>query len=131
MVSILKLAVAVAPARGLAVSHMEQTGLNALPIVGLITFLMGMVLAYLGAAQLARFGAQIFTVNVVAIGVLREMGILLTAIIVAGRSGSAFTAQIGTMKVTRRSMPCRPSASIPWTFWSSPGCWRSAWCSPC
>jgi phospholipid/cholesterol/gamma-HCH transport system permease protein len=81
------------------IAHMEQTGLNALPIVGLISFLVGIVLAYQGADQLARFGAQIFTVNLVAIGVLREMGILLTAIIVAGRSGSAFTAQIGTMKV--------------------------------
>ncbi|MDH3472266.1 MAG: MlaE family lipid ABC transporter permease subunit [Rhodospirillales bacterium] len=86
--------------RGTAlISHMEQTGLNALPIVGLISFLIGVVLAYQGADQLARFGAQIFTVNLVGYGVLREMGILLTAIIVAGRSGSAFTAQIGTMKV--------------------------------
>ncbi|WP_282609847.1 MlaE family lipid ABC transporter permease subunit [Pelagibius sp. Alg239-R121] len=81
------------------ISQMEQTGLNALPIVGLISFLIGIVLAYQGADQLARFGAQIYTVNLVAVGVLREMGILLTAIIVAGRSGSAFTAQIGMMKV--------------------------------
>jgi phospholipid/cholesterol/gamma-HCH transport system permease protein len=81
------------------VSQMEQSGLNALPIVGLISFLVGLVLAYQGADQLSRFGAQIFTVNLVAIGVLREMGILLTAIIVAGRSGSAYTAQIGTMQV--------------------------------
>ena len=81
------------------VNHMEQAGLNAMPIVGLLSFLIGIVLAYQGADQLARFGAQIFTVNLVGIGVLREMGIILTAIIVAGRSGSAFTAQIGTMKV--------------------------------
>ncbi len=81
------------------VSHMEQSGLNAMPIVGLISFLIGVVLAYQGADQLARFGAQIFTVNLVGVGVLREMGILLTAIMVAGRSGSAFTAQIGTMTV--------------------------------
>jgi phospholipid/cholesterol/gamma-HCH transport system permease protein len=81
------------------VGQMEQTGLNALPIVGLISFLVGLVLAYQGSDQLSRFGAQVFTVNLVAIGVLREMAILLTAIIVAGRSGSAFTAQIGTMKV--------------------------------
>jgi phospholipid/cholesterol/gamma-HCH transport system permease protein len=81
------------------VSQMEQSGLNALPIVGLISFLVGVVLAYQGADQLAKFGAQIYTVNLVAVGVLREMGILLTAIIVAGRSGSAYTAQIGTMKV--------------------------------
>ena len=80
-------------------SHIERAGINALPIVGLISFLIGVVLAYQGASQLARFGAQIFTVNLVAVGVLREMGILLTSIIVAGRSGSAFTAQIGTMKV--------------------------------
>jgi phospholipid/cholesterol/gamma-HCH transport system permease protein len=81
------------------VSHIEQTGLNAMPIVGLISFLVGVVLAYQGADQLARFGAQVFTVNMVGVSVLREMGILLTAIVVAGRSGSAFTAQIGTMKV--------------------------------
>jgi phospholipid/cholesterol/gamma-HCH transport system permease protein len=81
------------------VSHIEQTGLNAMPIVGLISFLVGVVLAYQGADQLARFGAQVFTVNMVGISVLREMGILLTSIVVAGRSGSAFTAQIGTMKV--------------------------------
>jgi phospholipid/cholesterol/gamma-HCH transport system permease protein len=81
------------------VSQIERVGLNAMPIVGLISFLVGVVLAYQSADQLARFGAQIFTVNLVGIGVLREMGILLTSIIVAGRSGSAFTAQIGTMKV--------------------------------
>src|SRR3546814_18709263 len=81
---------------------MEQTGLNALPIVGLISFLVGVVLAYQGADQLARFGAQIFPVNLVAVGVLREMGILLTAIIVAGRPGSAFTAQNGTSTEERR-----------------------------
>jgi phospholipid/cholesterol/gamma-HCH transport system permease protein len=81
------------------ITHIEQTGLNAMPIVGLISFLIGVVLAYQGADQLARFGAQVFTVNMVGISVLREMGILLTAIVVAGRSGSAFTAQIGTMKV--------------------------------
>jgi phospholipid/cholesterol/gamma-HCH transport system permease protein len=81
------------------VSHIEQVGLNAMPIVGLITFLVGVVLAYQGVDQLRRFGAEVFTVDLVAISVLREMGILLTAIMVAGRSGSAFTAQIGTMQV--------------------------------
>lgn len=83
------------------VAHMEQTGLNALPIVGLLSFLIGVVVAYQGADQLAKFGAEIYTVNLVGIGVLREMGVLITAIIVAGRSGSAFTAQIGTMKVNQ------------------------------
>ena len=81
------------------VYHMQKTGLDALPIVGLLSFLIGVVMAYQGADQLQRFGAEIFTVNLVGIAVLRELGILLTAIIVAGRSGSAFTAQIGTMKV--------------------------------
>ncbi len=81
------------------VSHLEQAGLNAIPIVSLISFLVGVVLAYQGADQLRAFGAEIFTINLVGISVLREMGILLTAIVVAGRSGSAFTAQIGTMQV--------------------------------
>ena len=79
--------------------HIERTGLNALPIVGMISFLVGVVLAFQGADQLRRFGAQIFTINMVGISVLREMGILLTAIVVAGRSGSAFTAEIGAMQV--------------------------------
>jgi len=81
------------------ISHLEQVGLHALPIVGLLSFLIGVVLAYQGADQLRRFGADVFTVNLLGVSVLREIGILITAIIVAGRSGSAFTAQIGTMKV--------------------------------
>lgn len=81
--------------------HLEQVGLNALPIVGLLSFLIGVVLAYQGADQLRRFGAEIYVVNLLGIGVLREIGILMTSIIVAGRSGSAFTAQIGTMKVNQ------------------------------
>ncbi|MBO6543472.1 MAG: MlaE family lipid ABC transporter permease subunit [Alphaproteobacteria bacterium] len=81
------------------VHHMERAGFDALPIVCLITFLIGAVLAQQGAVQLQRFGAEIFTVNLVAITFLREVGILLTAIIVAGRSGSAFTAEIGSMKM--------------------------------
>jgi phospholipid/cholesterol/gamma-HCH transport system permease protein len=81
------------------VYHMEQAGLNAVPIVSLISFLIGAVLAFQGAEQLRKFGGEVFTVNLVAISFLREVGILLTAIMVAGRSGSAFTAQIGSMKV--------------------------------
>jgi phospholipid/cholesterol/gamma-HCH transport system permease protein len=79
--------------------QIEETGITALPIVGLLAFLLGVVLAYQGADQLKRFGAEIFTVNLVGVAVLREIGGLITAIIVAGRSGSAFTAQIGTMNV--------------------------------
>src|SRR5476649_2332244 len=83
-----------------AIFHqIEETGINALPIVGLLAFLIGVVLAYQGADQLKRFGAEIFTINLLGVGVLREIGGLITAIIVAGRSGSAFTAQIGTMRV--------------------------------
>ena len=79
--------------------QVEETGINALPIVGLLSFLIGVVLAYQGADQLKRFGAEVFTINLLGVGVLREIGGLITAIIVAGRSGSAFTAQIGTMRV--------------------------------
>jgi phospholipid/cholesterol/gamma-HCH transport system permease protein len=81
------------------VAQMEQTGVNAVPIVGLLSFLIGVVLAYQGAEQLRRFGAEIYTVNLLGVGVLRELGVLMAAIIIAGRSGSAFTAQIGTMRV--------------------------------
>jgi phospholipid/cholesterol/gamma-HCH transport system permease protein len=81
------------------VAQMEQTGVNALPIVGLLSFLIGVVLAYQGADQLRRFGAEIYTVNLLGAGILRELGVLMAAIIIAGRSGSAFTAQIGTMRV--------------------------------
>jgi phospholipid/cholesterol/gamma-HCH transport system permease protein len=82
------------------VHQMEEVGLNALPIVGLLSFLIGVVFAYQGADQLRQFGAEVFTVNLLGIGILRELGGLMAAIIVAGRSGSAFTAQIGTMKVS-------------------------------
>ena len=81
------------------VKQMELVGLNAMPIVGLISFLIGVVIAYQGAYQLRLFGAEIFTVNLVVTAVLREFGILLSAIIIAGRSGSAFTAEIGSMKM--------------------------------
>jgi phospholipid/cholesterol/gamma-HCH transport system permease protein len=81
------------------VKQIEETGLTALPIVGLLAFLIGVVLAYQGADQLRRFGAEIFTVDLLGVGFLRELGGLVTAIIVAGRSGSAFTAFIGTMRV--------------------------------
>lgn len=81
------------------VHHIEETGVNAIPIVGMMAFLIGVVMAYQGADQLRQFGAEIFTVNLLAVATLRELGVMLTAVMVAGRSGSAFTAQIGTMKV--------------------------------
>lgn len=81
------------------INQMERTAVTALPIIGLLSFLIGVVFAYQGADQLRRFGAEIYTVNLLGIGILRELGVLMTAIIVAGRSGSAFTAEIGAMKV--------------------------------
>jgi len=77
--------------------HVYDTGVHAIPIVALIAFLISVIIAFLSAQQLQRFGAEIFVVDLVTIGVLRELGVLLTAVIVAGRSGSAFAAEIGTM----------------------------------
>jgi phospholipid/cholesterol/gamma-HCH transport system permease protein len=79
------------------VHHMEQVGLDAVPLVILLSFLVGAVIAFLGATILADFGATIFVVELVSIAFLREFGVLLTAILLAGRTASAFTAQIGAM----------------------------------
>jgi phospholipid/cholesterol/gamma-HCH transport system permease protein len=79
--------------------HVYDTGITAIPIVALIAFLISVIIAYMSAQQLRSFGAEIFVVDLVTIGVLRELGVLLTAIIVAGRSGSAFAAEIGSMKL--------------------------------
>ena len=81
------------------VYHCQETGVRAVPIVALMSFLIGIVLAFQGASQLKRFGAEIFVVDLIAIAVLRELGILLTAIVVAGRTASALTASIGSMKM--------------------------------
>lgn len=80
------------------VAHIEQTGLDAVPIVALLTFLVGAVVAFLGATVLADFGATLYTVDLVVFSFLREFAVLLTAILMAGRTASAFTAQIGSMK---------------------------------
>ncbi|HTT72337.1 MAG TPA: ABC transporter permease [Anaeromyxobacteraceae bacterium] len=80
--------------------NVQAAGFDALPIVGLLSFLMGVVITYQGASQLRRYGANIFVVDLVGFAVLREISPLVTAIIVAGRSGSAFAAQLGTMRVT-------------------------------
>jgi len=81
------------------VHHCQEVGLRAVPIVALMAFLIGVVLAFQGSAQLRQFGAEVFVVDLIAISILRELGILLTAIIVAGRTASAFTAAIGSMKM--------------------------------
>jgi phospholipid/cholesterol/gamma-HCH transport system permease protein len=83
------------------VAQMEQTGVNAFPIVGLLTFLIGVVIAFQGADYLRFYGLESYTVQLTGASILRELGVLLTAIILAGRSGSAFTAQIGTMRVNQ------------------------------
>jgi phospholipid/cholesterol/gamma-HCH transport system permease protein len=82
------------------VTRFQTVGVDALPIIGLMTFLIGIVVAQQGAVQLRQFGLEIFTVNLVGRASIRELGLLMTAIMVAGRSGSAFAAQIGTMKLT-------------------------------
>ena len=81
------------------VRHVHETGIRAIPIVALIAFLISVIIAYMSAQQLLKFGADIYVVDLVTVGVLREMGVLLTAIIVAGRSGSAFAAEIGAMRL--------------------------------
>src|SRR5438552_15650333 len=81
-----------------SVRQMVVVGYNSLPIVGIIGFFIGMILALQGANELKRFGAIRFVVNLVAVSMSRELGPLMTAIIVAGRSGSAFAAELGTMK---------------------------------
>ena len=83
------------------VSLMERAGLDALPIVATTTFFVGATIAFLGTDLLAQFGAQIFSVELVGIGVLREFGVLVTAIILAGRSASSFAAEIGAMRMNQ------------------------------
>jgi phospholipid/cholesterol/gamma-HCH transport system permease protein len=95
------------------VRHIYETGITAIPIVALIAFLISVIVAYLGAQQLARFGANIFVVDLVTISVLREMGVLLTAIIVAGRSGSAFAAEIGEMQLNEETDALRAMGMNP------------------
>lgn len=79
---------------------MEKTGVDALPIVGLISFLLGLIMAFMSAVQLRQFGANIYVASLVSLAMARELGPIMTAIIVAGRSGSAFAAEIGTMKIS-------------------------------
>ncbi|HEX4241827.1 MAG TPA: ABC transporter permease [Steroidobacteraceae bacterium] len=93
--------------------HVYETGITAIPIVSLIAFLISVIVAYLGAQQLRRFGAEIFTVDLVTISVLREMAVMLTAIIVAGRSGSAFAAEIGVMQLNEETDALRAMGMNP------------------
>jgi phospholipid/cholesterol/gamma-HCH transport system permease protein len=79
--------------------HVYDTGITAIPIVSLIAFLISVIIAYLSASQLRNYGADIYVVDLITVGVLRELGVLLTAIIVAGRTGSAFAAELGSMQL--------------------------------
>jgi phospholipid/cholesterol/gamma-HCH transport system permease protein len=79
---------------------MQKTGVDALPIVGLISFLLGLIMAFMSSVQLRQFGADIYVASLVSLSMTRELGPIMTAIIVAGRSGSAFAAEIGTMKIS-------------------------------
>lgn len=97
------------------VHHCDQVGWKAIPIVALMSFLIGVVLAFQGSVQLRQFGAEIFVVDLIAISILRELGILLTAIIVAGRTASSFTAAIGSMKMREEIDAMRTLAIDPAT----------------
>lgn len=96
--------------------HIEHSGASAIPIIFLTSFLIGIVIAYQGATQLEKFGANIFIVEMVTISALRELAPLLTAIVVAGRSSSAYTAQIGVMKITDEVDAMSAMGFSPWDF---------------
>jgi len=96
--------------------HIERSGLNALLIISLTSFLVGMVISYQSAVELARFGADIFIVDLAGVSITRELAPLITAIVVAGRSGSAYTAQIGAMKITEEISAMRTMGFDPYYF---------------
>ncbi len=96
--------------------HIHQSGFNALMIIGLTSFLVGMVISYQGSVQLAKFGADMFIVDTVGISITRELGPMITAIVIAGRSGSAYTAEIGAMKITEEIAAMRTMGFDPYAF---------------
>ncbi len=98
------------------VSHIFTTGAQALPIIAISAFLIGVVIAYQSIVQLQKFGADIFIVDTIGISLTRELSPLITAIVVAGRSGSAFTAQIGAMKMTQEIDAMKTMGFEPFTF---------------
>jgi len=98
----------------------QQAGVDALGIVSLVSFLFGLILAFVGAVQLQRFGASIYVADLVAVGMVRDMAAFMTAIIVAGRSGAAYAAQLGTMKVTEEIDALRTTGISPIEFLVAP-----------
>lgn len=95
---------------------MQECGAQALPIVSLISFLIGMILAFVGGYQLAGFGAQIFVADLVGIAMVREMGVVMTGIIMSGRTGAAFAAHIGSMKANEEIDALRTFGLNPFDF---------------
>ena len=102
------------------VKNIEEAGVRAIPIVALTSFLIGVVIAYQGAVQLEKFGANIFIVDMIAISVTRELAPLITAIVVAGRTGSSYTAQLGVMKITEEIDAMRTMGFDPHQFLVQP-----------
>jgi len=98
------------------VQNIEEAGVRALPIIALTSFLIGVVIAYQSAVQLEKFGASIFIVDMIGIAVVRELSPLITAIVVAGRSGSSYTAQIGVMKITEEIDAMKTMGFNPFRF---------------
>ena len=96
--------------------HIENSGLKALPIILLTSFLIGIVIAFQGAVQLEKFGANIFIVEMVTISVTRELAPLITAIVIAGRSASSYTAEIGVMKITEEIDAMKTMGFSVWNF---------------
>lgn len=101
---------------GAIVKNIEEAGVRALPIVALTSFLIGIVIAYQGAVQLEKFGANIFIVDMIGLSLTRELAPLITAIVVAGRTGSSYTAQIGVMKLTEEIDAMRTMGFYPQQF---------------
>jgi phospholipid/cholesterol/gamma-HCH transport system permease protein len=100
--------------------NIQDAGVRALPIISLTSFLIGVVIAYQGAVQLAKFGGNIFIVDMIGISVTRELAPLITAIVVAGRTGSSYTAQIGVMKITEEIDAMRVMGFDPHRFLVQP-----------
>ena len=101
---------------GAIVKNIEEAGVRAIPIVALTSFLIGVVIAYQGAVQLEKFGANIFIVDMIGLSVTRELAPLMTAIVVAGRTGSSYTAQLGVMKITEEIDAMRTMGFDPHRF---------------
>ncbi|BAK87738.1 putative permease of ABC transporter [Pseudomonas aeruginosa NCGM2.S1] len=95
------------------IAQIQRSAVDAIPIVALLSFMVGMVVAFLGATVLANFGASIFSVHLVAFSFMREFGVLLPAILIAGRTASAYTAQIGSMKANEEIDALRSNALDP------------------